>query len=74
MLPQHDDLENPPEYTQLRDDYWAALGEIARLRKENHTLTERANRGHRAYLCNQGIPEADAEREANRVFPALTNE
>lgn len=35
------------------------------------SITERANRGHRAYLCNQGIPEVDAEREANRVFPVF---
>ena len=43
------------------------------LEKALAELTERANRGHRAYLCYQGIPEADAEREANRVFPGLAN-
>jgi hypothetical protein len=21
-LPRHDDLENPPDYCELRDDYW----------------------------------------------------
>lgn len=23
MLPRHDDLSNPPDYCELRDDYWA---------------------------------------------------
>lgn len=22
QLPRHDDLDNPPDYTTLRDDYW----------------------------------------------------
>ena len=38
MLPQHDDLENPPEYTQLRDDYWSALAELTMLRKREDIL------------------------------------
>jgi hypothetical protein len=33
-LPRHDDLENPPEYTLLRDDYWKLWDNSAALRAE----------------------------------------
>ena len=40
-----------------------------KLERELMEVTQRANRTMRAYLCNQDIPEADAEAEANRVYP-----
>lgn len=48
---------------------YAIIEHAQNLERELIVTTERANRTVRAYLCNQGMPEADAEAEANRVYP-----
>ena len=62
MMAERDDLENPPGYTQLRDDYWAALGESLACEKRTTPLSSELTEGIALTRAIRGYPTPNAKR------------
>ena len=71
-LPRHDDLENPPDFCELRDDYWQLWDQLKAAEIKMAEIAESISpmeTGHpdNPFLSNANVDAPAHERQRNEL-------